>query len=95
MRTYNIPFSVKQKKRKSPYIILNLQLWDIFQGTQELVRNSRGKFETAIINEPSVFEPLKFYPILFFDQSTESSDSTIWIKSTCLKYATGALFCKF
>ena len=21
----------------------NLQLWDLFQGTQELVRNSRGK----------------------------------------------------
>ena len=33
MRTYNIPFST---------IFLNLQQRDIFQGTQELVRNSHG-----------------------------------------------------
>ena len=33
----------KYKKRKLPKIIPNLQLWDFFQGTQERVRNSRGK----------------------------------------------------
>ena len=44
------------KKEKSPEIILNLQLWDFFQGTQESVPNSRG-------NEPSVFQPLKVYCI--------------------------------
>ena len=41
MSTYNIPFLNVKKK-----IILNLpdlQLWDLFQGTQERVRNSRGK----------------------------------------------------
>ena len=32
-----------QYERKSPKIILNLQLWDFFHGTQERVRNSRGK----------------------------------------------------
>ena len=32
-----------KKKRKSPLIIPNLQLWDFFQGTQERVRNSRSK----------------------------------------------------
>ena len=31
------------KKRKSAEIILNLQLYDFFLGTQERVRNSRGK----------------------------------------------------
>ena len=40
------------KKGKSPLIILNLQLWIFFQGTQ-------NEFETAVVNEPSVFEPLK------------------------------------
>ena len=30
-------------KKKTPYIIPNLQLRDCFQGTQERVRNSRGK----------------------------------------------------
>ena len=40
MRTQNIPLSIK--KRKSPLIIPNLQLWDFFQVTQERVQNSRG-----------------------------------------------------
>ena len=30
-------------KKKITLIILNLQLWDFFQGTQERVWNSRGK----------------------------------------------------
>ena len=30
----------------------------------------KNKFETAVVNEPSVFEPLKFYCIfLFYSQS--------------------------
>ena len=37
----NIPFSVY--KRNSALIILNMQLWAFFQGTNERVRNSRGK----------------------------------------------------
>ena len=41
MSTHNIPFSIYQ--RKSPNIVINLQLWDFFQGTQERVRNSCGK----------------------------------------------------
>ena len=41
MSTHNIPFSTY--KRKSPLIILNLQLWNSFQEAQERVRNSRGK----------------------------------------------------
>ena len=41
MSIHNILFSIL--KRKSPIIILNLQLGDFFQGTQEQVRNSLGK----------------------------------------------------
>ena len=37
MSTYNI------QKRKSPLIILNMQLKDFFQGTPKGVRNSGGK----------------------------------------------------
>ena len=41
MSTHNIPFSIK--KRKLHLIIPNLQTRDFFLGTQERVRNSRGK----------------------------------------------------
>ena len=52
MSTHNIPiFNIK--KRKSSYIFLNLQLF--------FPRNSKNEFKTAEVNEPSVFEPLKFY----------------------------------
>ena len=56
MRTHNIPLSIY--KRKSAEIIPNLQLLDFFQETQ-------NKFKTAVVNEPSVFEPLQFYSILY------------------------------
>ena len=41
MSTHNIPFSLYE--RKSPNFLLHLQLWDCFKGTQERIRNSRGK----------------------------------------------------
>ena len=44
MTTHNIPY----KKENHPKIIPNLQLWDFFQGTQERVRNSRGKRATSV-----------------------------------------------
>ena len=34
----------------------NLQIWDFSKGLN-------NEFETAMVNEPSVFEPLKFYCI--------------------------------
>ena len=55
MITHNIPFF--NIKRKSLLIILNLQLWDFFS------KGLKNEFETAVVNEPSVFEPLKFYCI--------------------------------
>ena len=42
------------KKEKSSLIILSLPLWDFIKGL-------KNEFETAVVNEPSVFEPLKFY----------------------------------
>ena len=47
MRTRNISFSIKMK------IILSLQLFDFSKGLQNV--------KTAVVNGPSVFEPLKFY----------------------------------
>ena len=44
------------KKEKSPEIFPNLQLLDFSRGLMNV-------FEVAIVNEPSVFEPLKFFCI--------------------------------
>ena len=50
-------YTIFNIKRKSPLIIPNLQLWDFSQGL-------KNEFETAVVNEPPVFEPLKYYCIL-------------------------------
>ena len=52
MSTHNIPVSIY--RTKSAYIIQKLQLLDFSKGL-------KNEFETAMVNEPSVFEPLKFY----------------------------------
>ena len=49
---YNIPFSIPKKKISLNY--LNLQVWDFSKGR-------KNEFETAMVNEPLVFEPLKVY----------------------------------
>ena len=46
-------FNIKKKITK---IIPNLQLWDFSTGL-------KNKLEVAVVNEPTVFEPLKFYCI--------------------------------
>ena len=58
MNIHNIPFLNIKKK-----IILNYPK----SATKELVpRDSRTMFEPAVVNEPSVFEPLKFYCTSFW-----------------------------
>ena len=52
MSTHNIPFSIS--KEKIPLITLSLPLCDFFKGLE-------NEFETAVVDEPSVFEPPKFY----------------------------------
>ena len=54
MRTHNIPFSIY--KKKTSQIIPNLQLWVFSNGL-------KNEFEIAVVNEPSLFKPLKFYCI--------------------------------
>ena len=55
MNTRNTPFSIEKEKNQSN--IPNLQLWDFFS------KGLKSEFETGVVNEPSVFEPLKFYCI--------------------------------
>ena len=42
-------YTIFNLKRKITLIIPNLQLWDFFQGTQERVRNSRGKRAVEVL----------------------------------------------
>ena len=53
MSTHNIPFSIRIRKKhpKSSQICS----YGLF------VKGLENEFETAVVNEPSVFEPLKFY----------------------------------
>ena len=61
MCTRNIPFSIYKGKPAS--IISKLQLFDFF------FKGLKDKFERAVVNEPSVFEPLKFYCMLHTNRS--------------------------
>ena len=49
MRTHSIPFQYKNENHP-------MQLWDVF-------KELRNEFEPAVVNEPPVFDPLKFYCI--------------------------------
>ena len=58
MSTHIIPCSIsKKKKKKITLNYPNMQLWNFSRGLNI-------EFETAMVNEPSVFEPLKFYCII-------------------------------
>ena len=48
-----------KKTEESLFIILNLPLWEFSKGF-------KNEFETAMVNEPSVFQPLKFYHIMVY-----------------------------
>ena len=50
--TPHIIFNIK--KKKSALIILNLPLLDFSKGL-------KNEFETAVVDKPSVLEPLKFF----------------------------------
>ena len=59
MGTHNIPYQYIQKKITQTYPKYNIVCsYNIF--CQEL----KNEFEIAVVNEPSVFEPLKFCCIL-------------------------------
>ena len=50
MSTHNIPFLIEKKKKKIPLI---------YPKSAAMVL--KNDFKTAVVNESSVFEPLKFY----------------------------------
>ena len=50
-----IEYTISQYKKENHQIIPNLHLWDFF------FKGPKNEFETAVVNETSVFEPLKFY----------------------------------
>ena len=54
MSTYNIPLSIY--KRKQPKLSQIYIYWIFSEGLKD-------EFETAVVNEPSVVEPLKVYCI--------------------------------
>ena len=57
MSTHNIPFSIQNRKIT---IIPKLQLSDFFP------KGLKKEFEITVVNEPSVYEPLKFYCSICF-----------------------------
>ena len=59
MRTPNIPF-FNMKKKKHPKLSQICSYGIFFKGLKNL-------FERAVVNEPSVFEPLKFYCMSLLD----------------------------
>ena len=54
MRTQNIPFSIYKENHPK---LSKICSYGIFS------KGPKNEFETAVVNEPSVFEPLKFYCI--------------------------------
>ena len=45
---------IRQNNLKTSLVLLILQLWDFSKGP-------KNEFETALVNEPSMFEPLEVY----------------------------------
>ena len=68
-RTLLEPRKYVRDRGSSSYIILNLQLWDFSKGLN-------NEFETAMVNEPSVFEPLKFYCMTDYLEISDSEDES-------------------
>ena len=56
MSTQNIPFSIKKKENHPK--LSQICSYGIFS------KGLKNEFETAVVNEPAVFQPLKFYCIL-------------------------------
>ena len=62
MNTHNIPFQYKKKKKK---ITINYPKSAVMGFCSK--RLKKNEFETAVVNEPLVFVPLKFYCISRFE----------------------------
>ena len=53
--THNIPFLNMKKKKENHPKLFQIYIYGICS------KGLKKEFETAVVNEPSVFEPLKFY----------------------------------
>ena len=76
MSTQNIPFSVEKKK-----FTLN---YPKYAAMRFFSKGLQNEFETAVVNEPSVFKPLKFYCskcFIFTAVSVETVNSKCFIFS--------------
>ena len=60
MCTHNVPFSKKKKKKKKK-ITLN---YSKSAAMGFFSKGLKSEFETAVVNKPSAFGPLKFYCIV-------------------------------
>ena len=69
--TQHTIFNIKKKKKKKNLIILSMSLWDFST-------RLKNKFETAVVNKPSVFEPLKFYCIWVALMKVNTSFTLLW-----------------
>ena len=58
MSTHNIPFSIKKENQPKPIQICSYCIFS---------KGRKDEFETGVVNEPSVFEPLEVYCISFCD----------------------------
>ena len=70
----------------APYNIFNMNKKNTLNYPKSVAKGFfakglRNEFETAVVNEPSVFEPLKFYCIYMYYAMYYSSER----KSICLK----------
>ena len=69
MRTYNMPF-INIRKENHPKLSQICMSFFFFEGL-------KNEFDTAVVNEPSVFEPLKFYCILAI-ATPDKADIIFW-----------------
>ena len=67
MSTHNVPFSLKKENHPKLSHFCSYRL--LFKGL-------KNKFETAMVNEPSVFKPLKFCCINILVESNMQTGRT-------------------
>ena len=96
MSTRNLPFSIKKKKKKKQtknkqtkkkkkkkkQQQQKITLIDSKSGARKLFLRLKNEFETTIVNEPSVFEPLKVYFI--WKQLCSPREKILFFKSSIL-----------
>ena len=65
-------YTISNIKQKITLNYPNLQLCDFFKGF-------KNECETAVVNEPSVFEPMKFYCILYLLTFLQGLITILWV----------------